>query len=114
MRLLTHTEFVGSVFSQHVNLVFSTVHSLPAFEDRLRVCLQELTAKGSIDDGTLGDQVQLLEPTSWVDVFEPVAVYLHTLVSRFRNALVETELHSPVQLCRVMSADPSFLARTYH
>ena len=97
MRILTHAEFVGSVFSQHVNLVFSTVHSLPAFEDRLRVCLQELTAKGSIDDGTLSDPVQRLEPTSWVDVFEPIAVYLHTLISRFRDALVETDLHSFVK-----------------
>jgi hypothetical protein len=97
MRMLTHTEFVGSVFSQHVNVVFSTVHSLPAFEDRLKVCLQELTAKGSIDDGTHSDQVQCLDPTSWVDVFEPIAVYLHTLVSRFRNALVETDLHSFVK-----------------
>ena len=105
MRMLTHAEFVGSVFSQHVNVVFSTVHSLPVFEDRLKACLQELTAKGSIDDGTLGDQVELLEPTSWVDVFEPVAVYLHTLVSRFRNALVETELHSFVKEVHGMIAE---------
>ena len=59
----------------------------------MRTCLKDLTAKESIDDGMMSDAHTgtNLEPTTWVDVFEPVAVYLHTILSRFRNAQVEVD-----------------------
>jgi hypothetical protein len=59
----------------------------------MKECLQDITAKETIHDGTLSDnQDTNLEPKTWLDVFEAVAVYLQTIISRFRNELVRVHM----------------------
>jgi len=69
----------------------------------------EITAQQSIADGTM-DEV----PRTWIDIFEPVAVYLHTILSRIRNSLVEEDMrvfvkdvHSMIQEWRQRLGDSS-------
>ena len=45
----------------------------------------------------MSNEDQPLEPRNWVDIFEPVAVYLHTTLSRIRNSILDEDFRRLVR-----------------
>ncbi|KAJ1478701.1 hypothetical protein T484DRAFT_1904124, partial [Baffinella frigidus] len=79
---VTRSDLVVSVGGA-VEAVLETLHLSPVFEEEMLGCLETLTLERRVvpPRGRPGQRNEF-EPSTWVDLLEPAAVYLHTLLLR--------------------------------